>query len=83
MPGGQALGERHHVGCKAGCILAEPFAGAAEAAHDLVGQAENVVLAQELMDLGEVGSRRHDDAATGLDRLGDEGRDGVGSFAQD
>ncbi len=61
----------------------EPLAGAAEPADDLVGQHQDVVAAQHRLHLGEVARGRHDDAAARVDRLGDEGGDGVGALRLD
>ena len=54
-----------------------------KAVDDLVGDQQHVVLAQHRLDLLPVGARRHDDAAGAHQRLADEGRNGVGAFAQD
>ena len=55
----------------------------AEAGDDLVGDQQDVVPAQDLLDRLEVAVRRHDHAARALDRLGDERRDRLGPFGED
>ena len=53
----------------------EHLAGAPEAALDLVGDEEDALLVEDLLDAAEVVVRRHDDAALAHDGLGDEGAD--------
>ncbi len=74
VAGGHALGDGHQVRCVAVVVAAEPFAGAAEAADDFVGDEEDVVTRENLADLRPVAGWRNDHAAGPLDRLGDKGR---------
>jgi len=53
----------------------EHLACAPEAALDFVGDEEDALLVEELLDALEVAVRRDDDAAFAHDRLGDEGAD--------
>src|SRR6185369_8949959 len=76
-------GEGHQVGPEAEGLAAEPVAGAAKTADDLVADEQDAVLGADALDLGPVAGRRHDHAAGALDRLADEGRDLVGADFQD
>ena len=60
-------------------LAAEPVAGAAEAADDLVADQQDAVLVADALDLGPVGGGRDDHAAGALHRLADEGRHLVGA----
>ena len=83
VAGGDALGEGGDVRLEAVRLHAEHLAGAAEAADDLVGDQQDVVLLEDRGDRGPVAVRRHDHSAGALDRLADHGGDGVGAFARD
>ena len=72
---GDALGHGHDVGLDAVVLDGEQLAGAPEAALDLVGDEEDALLVEDLLDALEVAVRRHDDAALAHHRLGDEGAD--------
>ena len=80
---GHALGEGHQVGPEAEALAAEPVAGAAEAADDLVADQQDAVLVADALDLGPVGLGRHDHAAGALHRLADEGGHLVGADFED
>ena len=75
--GGDALGGGEDVGLDAPVVDGEPFAGAAPAAHDLVGDEEDVVLVAEGADFGEPLGGRDEDAVGSDDGLDDEGGDVV------
>ena len=58
-------------------------AKAAKAGDHLVGDQQDVVAVQHLLDRGPVALGRRHDAAGAKHRFADEGRDGVGPFAFD
>ncbi len=64
-------------------LIAEPGAGAPDAADNLVDMQEDVVFAANLLHAGPVARRRGDDATTGGDRFEAERADSVGAFGQD
>ena len=80
---GHALGHRHHVGLDAVILVAEPGAGAADAADHLVDMQQHVILAANLLHPLPVAFRRGDHAAAGGDRLEAERAHRVGTLAQD
>jgi hypothetical protein len=77
---GHGLGEGHQVRLQVVGLAAEPLAGAAEAADDLVHDQQDVALGADAFDFRPVAVRRNDNAAGALHRLGDEGGHPV--FAQ-
>ena len=64
-------------------LTAPHLAGAGKAADDLVGDEQDVVLAQDRLDLLEIALRRKDRPAGSHDGLGEKGGDGVGPFRLD
>jgi hypothetical protein len=58
------------------------LAGASETAYHLVGDQQDVVTAKDRLDLREIRSRWHDNAARAHDRLRKHRRDGVRAFAE-
>ena len=80
---GQGLGHGHHVGPQIEGLGRPVAAGAAEAADHLVDHEQDVVLAEHGLDLLEIGRWGDDHAARAHHRLGDEGRDRVGSLLED
>ena len=64
-------------------IDGEPFAGAAEAGHDFVGDHQDAVLVAELAHALHVAVGRNEDAVGADDRLKDERGDGVRAFELD
>jgi putative spermidine/putrescine transport system permease protein len=80
---GHALGHRHEIGLDPVMLIAEPFAGAAHAADDLVDMQQDVVFAADLLHARPIALGRGDDAAAGGHRLKAQRAHGVGPFAQD
>ena len=70
---GDALGHGHDVGLDAVVLDGEELAGAPEAALHLVGDEQDALVVEDLLDGLEVAGRRHDDAALAHHGLGDEG----------
>ena len=64
-------------------LRAEHVAGAAEAADHFVDDEQDVVLAQDRLHALEIRRRRDHTPPAPMHRLGEERRDGVGTFAQD
>ena len=81
--GGQGLGQAHRRRLHAHCLGAEACAQPPEAADHLVVDQRHVVLVQDRLDALVVARGRHHDAARAHDRLGDEGRHGLGAFGAD
>ena len=83
VAGGDALGQGHEVGPDVEELAGEPGARAPEARDHLVGDQQHVVLLADPLDLRPVGLGRDDHPAGALDRLADEGGDGLGPQLQD
>ena len=64
-------------------LESEPPARAAEPGDDLIRDEEDIVAIADFTHARKVVSRRDDDAARALDRLGDERSDRVGALAED
>ena len=77
VAGGDGLGERDQVGCDPERLGAEPLAGAAEPADDLVEDQQGAVLVAESTQALEVAVDRWEHAAGALYGLGDDRRDPV------
>src|SRR6266511_204856 len=80
---GEPLGDRHDVRHDAPVVHREPFAGAAEPRHDLVGDQQDAVAVAEGAHPLEVAVRRDQDAVGPADRLEDERRDRARSLELD
>ena len=74
-----AFGTDENVRHNAVIFDREHLSRAAEAGLHFIGDEENAVMIEDLLYFQEVIGRRHDDAAFAHNRLGDEGRDIVGS----
>ena len=81
--GRQRLRHRHDVGLYAEGFAAEHISGAAEPADHLIGNEQDVVPTQHLLNAGKIVARRDDDAARAIHGFCDEGGDRVRSFAND
>jgi len=78
------LGGHDQVGNDTPVVQGPVAARPAHARHDLVGDEQHVVFVADLADAPEVAVFRHERPRRGPhDRLGDEGRDGVGPFVED
>ena len=72
----QPLGEGHHVRGDAVVLDApEVLPGPAPAGLHLVGDEQDAVLVEDLLERREQAVRRHREATDALDRLGDQRRD--------
>ena len=80
---GHALGHGHEVGLDAVVLIAEPGAGAPDAADHLVDVQEDVVFLADLADALPIAFGGRDDAAACGDGFKAEPAHGVGAFAQD
>ena len=69
---GDALRKRHEVGLRPVIVGAEPLAGPAEAADNLVGNQQDAVIVADALHLGPVAVRGNDHPAGSLYRLADE-----------
>src|SRR5580704_6142103 len=78
-----ALGGDQNVGIDAEMLVGKHLPGASKAGLDFVGDEQNAVLIEDLLDLFEVIRWRHDDAAFAHHRLGNEGGDIGGSRETD
>ena len=84
VSGGEALGDRHHIGLDAVFFQCPPGAGAARAAHDLVGDHDHPVLVADLAHAPGIALRRGNAAAGSTHHgLEDEGADILRPHAQD
>jgi hypothetical protein len=79
----QALGKGDDVGRQPEFLGPEHGPGPAEAGDDLVGDEQDVVTGEDLLDAVVVVRRRDDDPACPQDRLPDECGDGVGALGGD
>ena len=64
-------------------LVAEPFAGAANATDNLVDMQQDVVLFADLLNTGPIAIGSLNDAAACGDGFEAQGTNGVGAFAQD
>ncbi|MNE16868.1 hypothetical protein D3C80_1098270 [compost metagenome] len=80
---GQALGDGQGVRLETEVLVGEPFAGATEAADNLIGAQQHIVLAADALDFRPVAFRREDHAAGALERFGDKARDLVSTQFED
>ena len=71
----QALGDGHEIGLDAPDVHGEPLAGAAEAAHDLIGDEHDAVLVADVAHALHVAVGRDEDAVGADDGLEDEAGD--------
>ena len=80
MAAESAFAEVIMSGANTECLRAPHLPGARKAADHLIGNEQDVVLAQDRLDLLEITLRRKNRPARAHDRLGEKCRDGVGSF---
>ena len=80
---GQHFGDRDHVGFQVKHLGAKSLPQPAETCDDFIDQKQDVVLFQDRLNFRKVARGWNDDAAGALHRLGNEGGDGIGAFAQD
>jgi hypothetical protein len=75
VAGRQTLGDGHDVRADAKGLAAEPIAGSAKSANDLIGNQQNVMGIANTLDFGPIGRWRDDNPACALNGFRDKCRD--------